>query len=487
MYMQTAPKAPVEQSSQLGQKVKFLEQLKVIKADPKRFRILLVMLAIMLLFGVGIVITILEQVQKNKPVKTEEVFEQVEIVKQPGEMVWLFYIDTDKDQVFDHSERVVKDVTVAIRRSGDEEVWRSQPADVNGVVKLTDLPVGEYEVRFLNYEEPEAGASSYFPGFYRYQDQFLPSEWELVSLEKEGYEKKIGLVSYSPKKVVVVQDSLGIRLVDLVTQQDYGWLRNLAGLTMKVDRLLYWGKNQLMEFDLNLKTGIVALTRLYGMEEKEYVVSRDLKLLVFKEGEEFRYRSDECQDGYVIEEGKRLMVDEMKVDIADDLSIVVASKLGKSGEWGVYQASCNGKKLQAEKLLDGRVSSVGYLDAQTLFYSNSIGSYFYDLISQRSTKYAALGSGVEAKISSDDKYIYGVVNGKLMVVDYPAVVASGVEKHYVLDVTSDEVVFVGDEVIYLDGNMVVRVALKGSGVWEELSRIELKGFKALEILGEIRL
>jgi len=189
----------------------------------------------------------------------------------------------------------------------------------------------------------------------------------------------------------------------------------------------------------------------------------------------------------VIEEGKRLMVDEMKVDIADDLSIVVASKLGKSGEWGVYQASCNGKKLQAEKLLDGRVSSVGYLDAQTLFYSNSIGSYFYDLISQRSTKYAALGSGVEAKISSDDKYIYGVVNGKLMVVDYPAVVASGVEKHYVLDVTSDEVVFVGDEVIYLDGNMVVRVALKGSGVWEELSRIELKGFKALEILGEIRL
>jgi len=72
-------------------------------------------------------------------------------------------------------------------------------------------------------------------------------------------------------------------------------------------------------------------------------------------------------------------------------------------------------------------------------------------------------------------------------VDYPAVVASGVEKHYVLDVTSDEVVFVGDEVIYLDGNMVVRVALKGSGVWEELSRIELKGFKALEILGEIRL
>jgi len=289
--MDTAPQAPVEQTPQLGQKVKFFEQLKVIKNDPKRFKILIALVVIILLFGIGIVITIVEQFQTDKPQQVKEIFNRAVIEKQPGEMIWLFFEDLDNDQVFDHDERVVKDVTVAIRRSGDEEVWRSQPADVNGVVKLTDLPVGEYEVRFLNYEEPEAGASSYFPGFYRYQDQFLPSEWELVSLEKEGYEKKIGLVSYSPKKVVVVQDSLGIRLVDLVTQQDYGWLRNLAGLTMKVDRLLYWGKNQLMEFDLNLKTGIVALTRLYGMEEKEYVVSRDLKLLVFKEGEEFRYRS----------------------------------------------------------------------------------------------------------------------------------------------------------------------------------------------------
>ena len=500
MYMVNALQMPVtSQEPQLGQKVKFLEQLKVVKADPKRFRVLIAMVIILLLFGVGIVITILEQVQKNKPVQQKEVFERVEVTKQPGEMVWLFYVDEDKDQVFDHAEMVVKDVSVAIKRPGDEGVWRTQPADVNGIVKMTDLPVGDYEVRYLNYEEPEAGVSSYFYSQYQYKGQFLPSEWQVISLGEEGYEAKVGLSQYRPERVVVVRDSLGLRLVDLVTQTDFAWFRGLEGLALQAGKITYLGKNQLMEFDLKLKTSKVLVDRLYQMEDKDYLLSEDFSLLVYKEGDEFRYRSTGCGEGHVIVDGQRLMVLEMKLDVWENQNVLLVGKVGKNGEWGVYQTRCDGKKFAAEKLMDGQVSSLGYLDEQTLFYSDSSGSYFYDLISQVKTRYAALGSGVEAKINEVRNFIYGRMGDRLMIVDYPAVVASGVEKHYVIPIPEgSEPSFATlqtaggsepsqDELVYLDKQAVVRVVLKGSGVFEEVSRTELKGFKALEILGEISL
>ncbi len=493
----------LDQQPLLGQTVKFLDRLKAIKEDKKRFRILILFLVIILLFGLGIVIAILEKVQKIKPQEVKQVFESVKIEKQPGEMVWMMYQDENKNGIFDHAEEVVKDVSAAIKRPGDEKVWRSQPADVNGLIRMTDLPVGEYEVRFLNYEEPEAGMTSYFYNQYQYEDQFLPSGWQSVSLGEKGYEAKVGLNQYQPEKVVVVKDSLGLRLVDLKTQTDFAWFRGLQGLSLKAGRVVYVNKNQLMEFDLKLKTSKVLVDRLYGMEDKDHLLSEDLSLLVFKEGEEFRYRSGDCGEGYIIVDGQRLMVDEMKMDIWEKTKVVLAGKVGKQGEWGVYQTRCDGKKFTAEKILDGQASSVGYLDEQTLFYSDATGSYFYDLISQRATKYTALGSNLKAKISSGDKYIYGMVEGKLVVVDYPAVMASGVEKHYVIDVPEvAEPVFIAtpddqqqgsdlrrrsepNQVIYLDNNQVVRIKLKGSGVWEEVERAGLKGFQALGILGEI--
>jgi hypothetical protein len=282
---------------------------------------------------------------------------------------------------------------------------------------------------------------------------------------------------------------LGLRFVDLDSQRDFGWLRGFEGLSLQDGRLFYLGKNQLMEFDFGLKSSKVVVDRVYGIKGKEYLVSNDLKLVVFKEGDEFRYRSNECGEGQVITEGQRLMVEGMMMDIWSDQQLILVGRVGSKGELGVFQVKCNGKKLVAEKVMDKGVVSLGYLDEQTLFYSDDSGSYFYDLISEKSVKYSALGINVEAKISEDRKYVYGMVGGKLVVVDYPAVEASGVEKHYVIDkVSSDQgMVLVGDEMLYLDNNQVVRIGLKGSGVWEEVSRTELKGFQVLRILGEIRL
>jgi hypothetical protein len=487
--MKTAPPGQLDPRLQLGQKVSFWDRLRSIKNDKKQFRIVVLFLLITSLLGIGIVITILEQLDSKEPKKAKETFEVTKIEKQPGEMVWLLYWDKNDNQVFDYSEQVVKDVSVAIKRPGDEDVWRVQPADVNGVVRMTDLPVGEYEMRLDINDQVEVGEVSFFPNEYKFQEQFLPSAWQSISLGEEGYEARLGLKKYQVEKVVVVEDSLGLRLVDLVTQRDFGWLRSFKGLSLQGDRLFYLGKNQLMEFDFELKSSKVVVDRLYNVEGKEYLLSQDLGLVVYKEGEEFRYRAEECGEGQVIIDGQRLIVIEMMLDIWSDQELVLAGRVGSKGEPGVFKVKCNGKKMAAEKLMDKTVTSLGYLDEQTLFYSDSSGSYFYDLISQKRVKYSALGSGVEAEISEDRKYIYGRVNGKLMVVDYPAVEASGVEKHYLLDVPTGlelDPVFVGDEMIYLNKNQVVRINLKGNGVWAETGRTELKGFQALGILGEIR-
>lgn len=488
--MKTAPPGQLDPRLQLGQKVTLWDRLKSIKNDKKQFRILVLFVLITSLLGIGIVITILEQFSGKEVNKSKEIFEVTEIEKQPGEMVWLLYWDVNGNGVFDYSEQVVKDVSVAIKRPGDEEIWRIQPADVNGVVKMTDLPVGEYEMRLDINDEVEAGTVSFFPNAYKYQEQFLPSRWRSISLSEEGYEARLGLQKYQTNKVVVIEDSLGLRFVDLVTQRDFGWLRGLEGLTLQGGRLFYLGKNQLMEFDFELKSSKTVVDRLYGVKGKEYSMSDDLGLVVFKEGEEFRYRSDECGEGQVIVDGQRLMVEGMMVDILSSNQLILAGRVGKKGDLGVYQVSCGGKKLIAERILETEISSLGYLDEQTLFYSDQGGSYFYDLISQKGVKYSALGSNVKAKISEDRKYIYGMVGGKLVVVDYPAVEASGVEKHYVIDFPEGSELIGSSEpseMLYIDKNQVVRISLKGSGIWEEVSRTELKGFQALGILGEISL
>lgn len=120
------------------------------------------------------------------------------------------------------------------------------------------------------------------------------------------------------------------------------------------------------------------------------------------------------------------------------------------------------------------------------FYSNSEGSYFYDQQTGKTIKYTALGSGVKAIVSEDGRYIGAKLNGSIMVVDYPAVMASGVEKHYLLPF-SGQIVFSKDEVLINQGKEIVRIALKGNGVWEIKDRIELKDIQADEVLGEIRL
>ena len=153
--------------------------------------------------------------------------------------------------------------------------------------------------------------------------------------------------------------------------------------------------------------------------------------------------------------------------------------------------------LEIENSESCQLATDGYLeflDKETWFYSNDEGSYFFNFVNGQSTKYTALGNRVMAKISEDKKYIGASVNGSTIVVDYPAVKQSGVEKHYVLPFTGslifskDEVLITQSKICQEDGDCgeIIRISLKGNGVWEIKDRIELKDIQVDELLGEVR-
>jgi len=170
------------------------------------------------------------------------------------------------------------------------------------------------------------------------------------------------------------------------------------------------------------------------------------------------------------------------VDFFDEKNFVFAGRVGKE-KWDVFKAKCGEKnKFEAEKLEIGDIQALKVLNDKTLFYVTSSGSYFYDLEEKQAVRYTALGVADKVIVSSDKKYIAGMNGKKYIVVDYPAVKTSGVEKHYELEVNN--LVFNGDEVLVRKGKTVERIKLMGDGVTEEGQVIELIDVVG-EVLGEI--
>ncbi|MEA3355132.1 MAG: hypothetical protein U9Q63_01455, partial [Patescibacteria group bacterium] len=187
---------------------------------------------------------------------------------------------------------------------------------------------------------------------------------------------------------------------------------------------------------------------------------------------------------------------EMLVDFLSSDKLIVAGKVLEE-DYKIYQLVCNNNDLVAREIIKTEASSLVCLNDKTIFYSDSGGSYFYDLTDDSKVKYTALGNNVLVKVSSDKKYIGAMVGSKFLVVDYPAVKASGVEKHYLIDRVSsiDEVGFSGDSILVnqaktcqSDGDCgeILRINLFGSGVWKIEDRVQLKNVVVEKILGEIK-
>ncbi|MBU1085338.1 hypothetical protein KKB06_03225 [Patescibacteria group bacterium] len=469
------------------------------------FRLMVVVVLALLIFMGGLV-NFLEK--KDKVIVEEEresLSERAKLIeKKPGQMIWLFYLDEDNDSVFGYKEKVFSGVSVSIRKSGEVQILRTVPANVLGQVIIDDLAEGEYEVSFDNYAKDSIDEGEFsFPGMYQVGQgelkEFLPSLWQKIVLDSEGYYSKIGMVEYNPESLLVFEVSDKILFYDSDLARLAGWSNSkLQGVSLKVDKLYFLKDDDLKEFDI--KTRIVKLAMDWVYEVGEYRLSADGKTIVYKQGDEFKYKSKTCGEGSVLVDGYRLELKDMLVDFLNSNVLVVAGKVFE-GDYKVYQVVCSDGDMVAREVVDSEVSSLAYLNDKTIFYSDSSGSYFYDLVEKSKVRYTALGNGVKAIFSFDKKYIGAMVNGKLMVVDYLAVKASGVEKHYVIDIATPGSKqpayrrgrvpprgvnqFVGDELFINNGSEILRIKLKGSGLWEIGERIELKDVVVDKVLGEI--
>lgn len=463
--------------------------------------------AVLLLIILGVAVSVLEKIRANRSGKNslESLSERAKLIeRKPGRMSWLFYLDKDEDSLFDYEEDVFKAISVSLRKPGETQVLRTVPANVLGQVIIDDLTNGEYEISFDNYSKNGTNEGEFsFPGLYqvmRGEDKFkdfLPSKWQQITLSLDGYDSKTGIIEHQPNSLLVFETENGVNFYDPDRVRLVGWANfDLQGPTLKVDRLYFLVEDELKSVSLADTDKIVKPVFNWLYEIGEYRLSDNGQLIVYQENKEFRYKSKSCGEGSVLVDGYRLELKEMLVDLLNDETLVVSGKVFDGGD-KVYQVVCREGDMVAREVLTGSVSSLVYLDKKTIFYSDAGGSYFYDLEKNTKVKYTALGSNVKTIISADKKYIGAIVNGKLMVVDYPGVQVSGVEKHYLIDLVNnlDGVRFVGDEILVnesktceSDGDCgeVLRISLMGSGVWSVKDRVQLKDVKVEKILGEIK-
>jgi len=368
-------------------------------------------------------------------------------------------------------------------------------------VIMDDLAEGEYEVSFDNYAKDEAAEGEFsFPGLYQVMQgeskfkEFLPSSWHRIDLDLDGYYQKIGVIDYEPESLLVFEDDKKVSLYDPKRVRVVGWSNiDLINPMLRNDRLFFLTSEDLQELSIGEKTVKPVMNWLYDLDD--YLLSPGGEVIVYRENDEFRYKSLSCGEGSVLIDGYRLELKDGLVDFLTKDKLIVAGKLFEE-ENKVFQVVCSDSDFVARKILDSDVSGLVYLSDKAIFYSDVFGSYFYDLAKHSKVKYTALGSSVEVIASENKKYIGAIVGGKLMVVDYPAVVYSGVEKHYIIDTvnTLEGVSFSGDQVLVnqakaceVDGDCgeIVRIGLKGSGVWKVEERVQLKDVKVDKVLGEI--
>ena len=493
-----------------------LGKLKGLMSNRKqRFRLVVVLL-LTALVSLGILATILEKVEENRSAEVETEKGEfadwlLSVEQKPGQMSWGFYLDENANGEFEHNEQPFSGVSVSIRRPGEEQAFRTEASGSNGVVIIDDLVVGEYEVRVVNYELDKVGVYGDFelPNFYELVDEnrqrfeFIPSEWKALSLKEEGYRAIMGVREYKPEKLLVLTDGSEVSFYDPDRAKIYGQSVIKDGVKRKFlvrdNQLVYMKDDQLKKFSFKDRTEVLVMDRLYGVDEIGWALSPDMKTVVYTEEEELRYKTEggECGEGAIIYEGQRINLKkkpELVVDFWDEQNLVLVGMV-KGGDWQMFKGFCGERqKLAVESLEIGEVRNLYVLEDRILFYSNNQGSYFYDLDEKQATKYVALGVPSQVRLSADKKHIVGKLGSNYIVVDYPAVKQSGVEKHYVIGVNN--LVVVGNEglvsrakVCEADGDCgeVVRIELKGNGAWNRGEAVDLKDVVVEQILGEIKL
>ena len=260
--------------------------------EKKNRNILILIVVIGLFFVLGIVISVLETIP---PKLTEEAVELGESLEQieAHQMGFLFFEDSNVNGEFDYNEKVVKNVSVAVRRPGETAAFITVPAETSGLVKIDNLADGEYEVQYLNYEleQPYMTGEFEFKHYYQIVEagkvrfSFLPTEWQKINLTDLGFKLKVGMREYLPSSLLVIFDQDRLEFYDPVRNRVLGESQKGISFKFKESNLYYYQDNSLTRFEIKPQLTKVVIERLFVKNLSKYWLSEDDSGLLFLDDE----------------------------------------------------------------------------------------------------------------------------------------------------------------------------------------------------------
>lgn len=476
------------------EKPSFFQRFKNAGNDDKRLVRIFLLIVFGLLLLLGIAASILEQVAPrggNNPDQPDQFSSGLwQIEPRPNQAVFGFFEDANLNRVFDYREKPFDKVTVAIRRQGETEPFRRVAASTDGLVKIDDLDSGEYEMSLDNSVQPEAADWMFFEEFQR-NGEFFPTVWQKVTLTDTGYKELIGINAYRPPLLLVLQTDTGLSWYDPDRARVYAQTSFNAEFVSRGRDIYYLGEGRLKKMSWEYRAVSEELNWLDEAISGSWFLSPQSQTVAYIQAQEFKFRSQEpdCSEGDLLVDGVRPQV--KSAGFLGETAWLVIGRLNQSEPWQVFKVDCQ----KAETLVTvAEPLEIGVLVGGDWFYSTNDAAYFVSS-EAKTVKYMALGGGNGVSVSQDGRYLLKKASsGNWLAVDYPAVKAEGVEKHYLLTGIAGEPTIIGDALYFVrakaceaDGDCgeVVKITLEGSGNWSVAQRWDLKNVAAAKILGVV--
>lgn len=340
-----------------------LESDLVFKKGKPMVLVLVGLMVLVLLFALGF------WLGKGKaPVKPQEVVDPGQVMltrfgqppTAPSELSFIFFNDVNRNGVFDQNESKYSNVSVELRRRGQENPFQTVPADTQGRVTISGLTPADYEVRywFADFELGQSYGDFNMRNWYEIvtptgENKPFPSDWESLPDESEV---KIGVAEYVPDKLIVGQTANQLFLVDPTKPNfSYGgshvftdelWHR----FTLVGDKVYYLANNELKFFDVKNRLTQTAIKPAYLSDQYNYRLSPDTKTLIYIDNGELNYLTADawCGQGAIFDsaEGYRLLASSLRLNFRDNQQLVVVGRIANDQAEKVYLVACREGRLE---------------------------------------------------------------------------------------------------------------------------------------------
>ena len=277
----------------------------------------------------------------------------------PEQISFIFFNDVNRNGVFDQNELGYSNVSVELRRRGQESPFQAVPANTQGRVTVSGLTPADYEVRywFADFDQGSSYGDFNMRNWYEIvtptgANKPFPSDWESLP---DATEIKVGVAEYIPDKLIVGQTQSQLFLVDPTKPNfsygeshiftDGSWHR----FTLIGDKVYYLYNNELKQFDIKNRLTQTAIKPAYGIDDFNYRLSPDVKTLIYIDNGELSYitRDDWCGQGEIFDsDGYRLLVQYLKINFRDSQQLVAVAKTSNTDTEKVYLIGCHEGRLK---------------------------------------------------------------------------------------------------------------------------------------------